>query len=56
MLERQGIVSEEDESAIAEGLERIQDEYELRGVREDPALEDIHMHVEARLAEPQAAG
>jgi argininosuccinate lyase len=51
MLERQGIVSEEDESAIAEGLERIQDEYELRGVREDPALEDIHMHVEARLAE-----
>jgi argininosuccinate lyase len=51
MLEAQGIVSEEDESAIAEGLERIQDEYELKGVREDPALEDIHMHVEARLAE-----
>jgi argininosuccinate lyase len=51
MLEAQGIVSEEDESQIAEGLERIQDEYELKGVREDPALEDIHMHVEARLAE-----
>jgi argininosuccinate lyase len=51
MLEAQGIVSEADESAIAEGLERIQDEYELKGVREDPALEDIHMHVEARLAE-----
>ncbi|MEA3002760.1 MAG: argininosuccinate lyase [Sphingomonadales bacterium] len=51
MLEAQGIVSEEDESAIAEGLERIQDEYQLKGVREDPALEDIHMHVEARLAE-----
>ncbi|HEX4736558.1 MAG TPA: argininosuccinate lyase [Allosphingosinicella sp.] len=51
MLEAQGIVSEEDESAIAEGLERIQDEYGLKGVREDPALEDIHMHVEARLAE-----
>jgi argininosuccinate lyase len=51
MLETQGIVSEEDESAIAEGLERIEDEYGLKGVREDPALEDIHMHVEARLAE-----
>ncbi|HEY1606722.1 MAG TPA: argininosuccinate lyase [Allosphingosinicella sp.] len=51
MLEAQGIVSEAEESAIAEGLERIQDEYELKGVREDPALEDIHMHVEARLAE-----
>ena len=49
MLEAQGIVSEEDESAIAEGLERIQDEYGLKGVREDPALEDIHMHVEARI-------
>jgi argininosuccinate lyase len=51
MLETQGIVSESDASAIAEGLERIQDEYELRGVPEDPALEDIHMHVEARLQE-----
>jgi len=51
MLETQGIVSEEDESAIAEGLERIEDEYGLKGVPEDPALEDIHMHVEARLAE-----
>jgi len=51
MLEAQGIVSEEDASAIAEGLERIEDEYNLKGVPEDPALEDIHMHVEARLAE-----
>ncbi|HEX5183231.1 MAG TPA: argininosuccinate lyase [Allosphingosinicella sp.] len=58
MLEAQGIVSEADESAIAEGLERIEDEYELKGVPEDPALEDIHMHVEARLAEliGEAAG
>jgi argininosuccinate lyase len=51
MLEAQGILAEEDASAIAEGLERIEDEYALKGVREDPALEDIHMHVEARLAE-----
>jgi argininosuccinate lyase len=58
MLETQGIVSEADASAIAEGLERIEDEYARIGVREDPALEDIHMHVEARLAEliGEAAG
>ncbi|HEY0111683.1 MAG TPA: argininosuccinate lyase [Allosphingosinicella sp.] len=51
MLETQGIVSDADASAIAEGLERIHDEYSLKGVPEDPALEDIHMHVEARLHE-----
>ncbi|HEX8467675.1 MAG TPA: argininosuccinate lyase [Allosphingosinicella sp.] len=51
MLETQGIIPEEDASAIAEGLERIEDEYARVGVKEDPALEDIHMHVEARLAE-----
>ena len=51
MLETQGIVAEADASAIAEGLERIEDEYARMGVREDPSLEDIHMHVEARLAE-----
>jgi argininosuccinate lyase len=58
MLETQGIVSEADASAIAEGLERIEDEYGSGGLREDPALEDIHMHVEARLAEliGEAAG
>jgi argininosuccinate lyase len=51
MLETQGIIPEADASAIAEGLERIEDEYARIGIREDPALEDIHMHVEARLAE-----
>jgi argininosuccinate lyase len=51
MLETQGIIPEGDASAIAEGLERIEDEYARMGVHEDPALEDIHMHVEARLAE-----
>ncbi len=51
MLETQGIVAQADASAIAEGLERIGDEYARTGVHEDPALEDIHMHVEARLAE-----
>src|SRR3954463_9823425 len=51
MLEAAGIVGEEDASAIAEGLERMEDEYSLKGVGEAPALEDIHMHAEARLAE-----
>ncbi|MDQ8755842.1 argininosuccinate lyase [Sphingosinicella sp. LHD-64] len=51
MLAAQGIVAEEDADAIEEGLDRIADEYEADGVPEDAALEDIHMHVESRLAE-----
>ncbi|MFA9201905.1 MAG: argininosuccinate lyase [Cypionkella sp.] len=51
MLGAQGIVSPEDASAIAEGLERIAAEYEAHGVPEDWALEDIHMVTESRLAE-----
>ena len=51
MLAANGIVSQADADAIEEGLDRIEDEYELHGVPEDPALEDIHMHVEHRLAE-----
>jgi argininosuccinate lyase len=51
MLGAQGIVSLEDAEAIARGLDQVAAEYEANGVPEDPALEDIHMHVEARLAE-----
>ena len=51
MLCARGIVSQEDTDAIEEGLDRIADEYEADGVPEDAALEDIHMHVEHRLAE-----
>ena len=51
MLAAQGIVEQADADAIEEGLDRIADEYEADGVPEDAALEDIHMHVEARLAE-----
>ncbi len=51
MLCAQEIVSQEDADAIEEGLDRIEDEYEASGVTEDAALEDIHMHVEHRLAE-----
>ncbi|QHL91800.1 argininosuccinate lyase [Sphingomonas changnyeongensis] len=51
MLGRQGIVDAADVAAIEAGLDRIEAEYAAGGVPEDPALEDIHMHVEARLAE-----
>jgi argininosuccinate lyase len=51
MLGAQGIVSAEDAATIARGLDTIAGEYAASGVPEDIALEDIHMHVEARLAE-----
>ena len=50
MLRDQGILSPEDAAAILGGLDRIAAEYEQGGVPRDPALEDIHMHVEHRLA------
>jgi argininosuccinate lyase len=51
MLGAQGIVPAEDTQAITQGLDQIAAEYEAGGVPEDPALEDIHMHVEHRLSE-----
>ncbi|MEZ5710808.1 MAG: argininosuccinate lyase [Blastomonas sp.] len=51
MLAEQGIVSRDDASAIAGGLNQIAVEYEAEGVPENWDLEDIHMHVEARLTE-----
>jgi argininosuccinate lyase len=51
MLAAQNILSQDDADAIEEGLDRIADEYADAGVTEDPVLEDIHMHVEHRLAE-----
>ena len=51
MLGRQGIISAEDAAAINRGLADIAAEYERDGVAADSALEDIHMHVEHRLAE-----
>ncbi len=49
MLARQGIISQEDADAIAGGLAEVQAEIEDGQVELDPALEDIHMNVEARL-------
>ncbi len=51
MLAERGIIPQADADAIEEGLDRIEDEYSVSGVKEDIALEDIHMHVEHRLAE-----
>ena len=50
MLARQGIVSQDDAEAIADGLSRVQAEIEAGGFPFDRALEDIHMNIEARLA------
>ncbi|TRW14827.1 argininosuccinate lyase [Glacieibacterium frigidum] len=50
MLAAQGIVDAADIDAILGGLDVIAGEYEAGGLVEDAALEDIHMHVETRLA------
>lgn len=51
MLGAQGLVNADDVQAIDDGLQAIAAEYEADGVPEDLDLEDIHMHVENRLAE-----
>lgn len=51
MLGAQGIVDAADVEAIDEGLQAIAAEYAADGVPENLDLEDIHMHVESRLAE-----
>ena len=51
MLGAQGIVDASDIAAILGGLEAIEAEYAAGGLVEDAGLEDIHMHVETRLAQ-----
>ncbi len=51
MLGVQGIVSAVDAAAIAQGLDQVTAEYEAGALPDDPALEDIHMATESRLAE-----
>ena len=51
MLVAQGIISEDDGAAIAEGLAKILAEIEGGEFNFSRALEDIHMNIEARLAE-----
>ena len=58
MLAATGIVSDTDAEAIRKGLLTILSEIEGGAFRFDPALEDVHMNVEARLREVvgEAAG
>ncbi|VAV92600.1 Argininosuccinate lyase [hydrothermal vent metagenome] len=51
MLAEQNIIEREDATRIIKGLNQIAREYEADGVAENLDLEDIHMHVEARLTE-----
>jgi argininosuccinate lyase len=51
MLARQGIISAEDAAAIDRGLLEVRDALASGELSWDPALEDVHMNVEARLIE-----
>ncbi len=51
MLVATGIITAEDGEAIRAGLDQIKGEIEAGRFYLDPALEDIHMHVESRLKE-----
>jgi argininosuccinate lyase len=51
MLVRQGIVTPQDGEAILRGLDQVLAEIEAGAMVFRPELEDIHMHVEARLKE-----
>jgi len=49
MLAATGIISAEDRAAITVGLDQVKAEIEAGNMVFNPALEDIHMHVESRL-------
>ena len=51
MLARQGIVAEADAAAIRAGLDEVGREIRSGRFVFDPALEDVHMNIEHRLAE-----
>ncbi len=51
MLAQQGIITKDDAKKIAHGLDTILSEIENGKFAFKPALEDIHMNVESRLAE-----
>ncbi len=51
MLAKQAIITDEDASSLILGLGRIQREIERGQFRYDDNLEDIHMHIEARLVQ-----
>ncbi len=51
MLAAQGIISDKDCAAIEDGLNRIRDDIAGGNFQFGNGLEDIHMHIEARLRE-----
>ncbi|MGE5258329.1 MAG: argininosuccinate lyase [Hyphomicrobiales bacterium] len=51
MLAKTGIIGAEEADAIVQGLNQIRGEIESASFRFDDRLEDIHMHIESRLAE-----
>ena len=51
MLAAQGIVSPEDAETIVQGILAVKEDLESGRVAFDPALEDVHMNIEARLIE-----
>lgn len=51
MLADCGVISSDDAKAIIEGLDAIAAEIEAGAFPWDPALEDVHMNIEARLTE-----
>lgn len=51
MLAHQGIITQADADAIREGLDRVKEEIDSGAFTFKVELEDIHMNVEARLAE-----
>ena len=51
MLAKSAIISDDDAAALIEGLEQIKAEIQSGAFAFDDSLEDIHMHIESRLAE-----
>jgi len=51
MLSSKGIIEKKDATAIISGLKKIKNEIETGKFQFKPALEDIHMNIEARLKE-----
>ena len=51
MLAKAGVLTDEERDAIVGGLETVRAEIESGGFEWSDSLEDIHMHIEARLTE-----
>jgi len=51
MLQKIGILSQEEKESIIRGLEQIKKEIENKELKFQTELEDIHMHIESRLIE-----